>query len=232
MQKTDYIVASCKPWHQAGFESLSAEIDSNWLWVTSEDQLSAALETIQPRYIFFLHWNWFVPDVVFKNYECVCFHMTDLPYGRGGSPLQNLISAGHRETKLTALRMEQEMDAGPIYTNRSLSLTGRAEEIYKLAGELCFDIIRWMIVNEPKPAPQEGEPVLFRRRRPEQSVIPNSGDLESLFDHIRMLDAPSYPLAFMEHGEFRYEFSNACLTDEEITAQVKIKTIKPMKSRN
>ncbi len=25
------------------------------------------------------------------KFECVCFHMTDVPYGRGGSPLQNLI---------------------------------------------------------------------------------------------------------------------------------------------
>ena len=29
---------------------------------------------------------------IHENYKCIIFHMTDLPFGRGGSPLQNLIS--------------------------------------------------------------------------------------------------------------------------------------------
>jgi len=37
--------------------------------------------------------------------------MTDVPYGRGGSPLQNLIVRGHTETKLTALRCVRDLDA-------------------------------------------------------------------------------------------------------------------------
>ena len=56
--------------------------------------------------------------------------MTDLPYGRGGSPLQNLIIRGHKKTKISALRMVNELDAGPIYFKRSLSLNGNAQKIY------------------------------------------------------------------------------------------------------
>lgn len=32
------------------------------------------------------------------------FHMTNFPYGRGGSPLQNLMKRGHHTTTITALR--------------------------------------------------------------------------------------------------------------------------------
>jgi len=42
-----------------------------------------------------------------------------------------------------------------------------------------------------------------------------------------MLDAPSYPLAFIEHGEYRFEFANAALNGGEVTADVKIRKIKP-----
>ena len=225
MTNIDYIVASCKPWNKSGYQSLTEDIDANWYWVSTPEQLMECLETCQPRYVFFLHWNWFVPNAIWQKYECVCFHMTDVPFGRGGSPLQNLIVAGHKETKLTALRMVQEMDAGPVYTQQTLLLAGRAEAIYKQAGEISFDIIRWMAANEPTPTPQQGEPVLFKRRNPAQSLMPNSGDLEKMYDHIRMLDAPSYPLAFMENGEFRFEFSSAILVGDEISAEVKIRKI-------
>ena len=149
--------------------------------------------------------------------------MTDVPYGRGGSPLQNLIVAGHKSTKLAALRMVDEMDAGPVYAKRGMALDGRAEEIYIRAGKLSFEIIRWMIENKPTPEPQQGEVVHFRRRKPAQSEIPPSGRLEALYDHIRMLDAPSYPQAFIEHGNFRFEFSNAQLQGDEVVAQVVIR---------
>lgn len=222
-----YIVASCKPWNESNFNLLKSEIEADWRWVSTQEQLSQALLTCNPRYIFFLHWNWFVAGDIWKNHECICFHMTDVPYGRGGSPLQNLIVVGHKETKLSALRMVEEMDAGPVYTKRPLSLEGRAESIYRRAGALSFDIIRWLIANEPTPVPQQGEGITFKRRKPAQSILPAQGDLETVYDHIRMLDAPSYPLAFIEHGEFRLEFSNAVFKGDDVTADVKICKIKP-----
>lgn len=117
------------------------------------------------RYIFFLHWNWHVPVELWSRFECACFHMTDVPYGRGGSPLQNLIVAGHESTKLTALRMVEELDAGPVYAKRELSLDGRAEEIYIRAAKLSFEIIKWMIRNEPSPEAQQGDVGSFKRRK-------------------------------------------------------------------
>jgi methionyl-tRNA formyltransferase len=224
--RKSYIVASSKPWNEPNFNLLKSEIEADWRWVSTQEQLLQALSTCPPRYIFFLHWNWFVTDDIWKNHECVCFHMTDVPYGRGGSPLQNLIVAGHKETKLSALRMVEEMDAGPIYTKRPLSLQGRAESIYMRAGELSFDLIRWFVVNEPTPVPQQGEGTTFRRRKPAESILPAQGELETVYDHIRMLDAPSYPLAFVEHGAFRLEFSNAVFKDDDVTADVKISKIK------
>ena len=48
--------------------------------------------------------------------------MTDLPYGRGGSPLQNLIVRGHKETKISAIKVVKELDAGPVLSSLELML--------------------------------------------------------------------------------------------------------------
>jgi len=149
--------------------------------------------------------------------------MTDVPYGRGGSPLQNLIVRGHTETTLTALRMVKEVDAGPVYAKRPLSLEGTAHQIYLRAGEISFDIIKWIIANEPQPVVQQGKPEIFKRRTSEQNELPEKGTIKTLYDHVRMLDAPTYPHAFVNHGEFTIEFSNAEIDKEEMTATVRIR---------
>lgn len=156
-------------------------------------------------------------------HECICFHMTDLPYGRGGSPLQNLIVEGKKDTQVTALRMVEEMDAGPIYAKRPMSLEGRAEEIYLRASNLCWEMINWIINNEPVPQPQHGQATHFFRRKPQQSALPVRASFSQLYDFIRMLDAPSYPLAFIEHGDFLLEFSYPKLSEYGLEARVTIR---------
>ena len=218
----DVIFASCKPWHKPLFESLKSKFDLNWMYVSTPNELDCVISTANPKYIFFLHWNWLVPETIWMQHECVCFHMTDVPYGRGGSPLQNLILAGHKGTKLTALQMVREMDAGPVYTKRTLKLDGTAQEIYVRAGALSADIIQWMIENEPVPIEQVGEAVLFKRRKPEQSRLPETGSLLSTYDFIRMLDADGYPHAFIEHGELMLKFNKAKLENGRLIAEVEI----------
>ena len=80
-----------------------------------------------------------------------------------------------------------------------------------------------MISNEPVAAPQQGEVLSFRRRKSEQSVLPQEGDLHLVYDHIRMLDASTDPLAFVEHGNCRLEFSNAQFMEDEVIAKVVIR---------
>lgn len=217
-----YIIASCKDWHYNSFLKIKEKIPANWFWVEKPKELASLVDEAKPRYIFFIHWNWFVPEAIFKNYESVCFHMTDVPYGRGGSPLQNLILAGHSDTKLTALKMVEEMDAGPVYAKRTLSLAGRAQEIYENAGELSFHLIEWIIKNNPLPKEQEGAVTTFKRRQPEQSEIAKNFNPKKLYDFIRMLDAEGYPHAFIDYGNLKLELTNAKIEGEGISAQVNI----------
>jgi len=218
-----FIFASCKPWHRPMFERVSSKVDSQWFYVSNPEEMSIAIKTFNPRFIFFLHWSWIVPEEIWSKFECVCFHMTDLPYGRGGSPLQNLILAGHEQTMLTALRMVREVDAGPVYAKCLMKLDGSAEEIYVRAGELSIQLIEWMIKDHPKPTQQEGEVVLFKRRKPEQSILPNEGGLTNMYDFIRMLDAEGYPSAFIKHGPYVIRFRKSRIEGDCVIAEAEIK---------
>ncbi len=218
-----YLVVGCKSWNRRLFDDTLCLLPGQWHYIGAASELSHDLvDEIAPRYIFFLHWSWKVPDEIVDRYECVCFHMTDVPFGRGGSPLQNLIVRGQRETMLTALRMSKEFDAGPVYMKEPLSLEGGAEEIYLRAGRLSAKMIEHMIQHEAKPVPQRGTPVVFKRRKPEESEVKSAGSLEELYDFIRMLDAEGYPRAFLNHGGFRYELSRAALYEGRIVADVTI----------
>lgn len=197
-----------------------------WRFVSGRQELTADLvNRLSPRYVFFLHWSWKVPTDIVENYECVCFHMTDVPFGRGGTPLQNLILLGHRRTKLTAFRMVEALDAGPVYLKEDLSLDGSAEEIYRRVSQLSAEMIRRMIARQPTPVPQRGEPTVFKRRRPAESRIPPRLSPPKLYDFIRMLDAEGYPRAFLEAGGNRYVFSDASLQEGQVRAVVTIQPV-------
>jgi methionyl-tRNA formyltransferase len=223
---TVYLVAGTKSWHREAFDGyITRHFPGSWHYAGTPGELEA-LVGLEPRTIFFLHWSWLVPPEIVRTYECVCFHMTALPYGRGGSPLQNLLLRGHTETTLTAFRMDEGLDTGPIYCQRPLGLEGRAEHIYRRATYLSAQMIGHIIVEQPEPRPQEGEPVLFQRRRPEASRIrAGQHDLASLYDHVRMTDAEGYPLAWLDCAGFRFTFSQAVLTGGRITARVSIEEL-------
>jgi len=218
-----FVLAGSRPWSRQVYEAVRARVPADWRFVQRPEELAGiTAQTPAPRYVFFVHWSWRVAGEILRAAECVCFHMTDVPYGRGGSPLQNLIARGHRATTLTALRMEEPLDAGPVYLKEPLSLEGLAEEIYLRAGRLCADMIARIVKEEIVPTPQSGEPTVFPRRTPADSAIPARPDLLALFDFLRMLDADGYPRAFLVHEGFVYRFSRPALYDGRIMADVTI----------
>lgn len=222
------ILASNRRWNHGMVASLVMRTGCQFDLISDQQELTAErLASVNPRYVFFPHWSHRIDAGVFKQFECVIFHMTDLPYGRGGSPLQNLIVRGISETKISALRCVEEMDAGPIYLKKPLSLHGSAEEIYLRAAGVIEDMIVEILNKQPDPVPQEGEPTIFKRRKPEQSNLAGIATLEGAFDLIRMLDADGYPPAFLEIGPFKLEFTRASRKTDQVVSDVRITLANP-----
>jgi methionyl-tRNA formyltransferase len=219
-----YILLTPKTWHTTLFKELSAQKPEEWLHIVrKEDFTVEKLREVKPQYVFIPHWSYIIPKEIFENYTCIVFHMTDLPYGRGGSPLQNLIVRGFVETKISAIKVEEGLDTGPVYLKRDVGLHGTAEEIFIRMAKIIREMIERIIDEELHPVAQHGAEEVFKRRKPEDSNIAHLETLEQLYDYIRMLDCEGYPNAFAEIGNFRLEFTRASIKgDESIIADVRI----------
>ena len=86
-----------------------------------------------------------------------------------------------------------------------MGLHGSAEQIYRRAGALCWQMIQWIIEERPVPVRQEGDLVWFERRSPSQSELPDAKDINKLYDFIRMLMRQPIPqrMLIIVDGDFR-----------------------------
>ncbi len=220
------IIATIKEWNIVRARRLKEQYQGihEVLIVTQKEELTyEAVCQFAPDYILLPHWSYYIVPQITDQWECVVFHMTDLPYGRGGSPLQNLIVRGHKETKISAIKVTEVLDGGPIYMKKPLSLEGSAHEIFERCADIIFEeMIPCFLKEKIIPIPQEGEPVLFRRRKSQEGELLPEMSLETFYDYIRMLDAEGYPRAFLDYGPYRLCFEAAQLAEDGSTLEAKV----------
>ena len=223
------LIATIKDWNINNFYEFKKKFEDKYnlyLITNKDDLIYQNVKELNPKYIFFPHWSWLIPNEIYENYECILFHMTDLPYGRGGSPLQNLITNKIYNTKITAIKVSKELDEGDIYLKEDFDISkGSAKEIYENASNLIFKkLIPNIIKKNIVPKKQEGDIVLFKRRTPEQSNIKTLNDISinNLYDFIRMLDAPSYPKAYIELDNLKIELFEVIIKDGKLEGRFEV----------
>ena len=90
------------------------------------------------------------------------------------------------------------------------------------AAELTKEMIIQIVKEKSQLHKQQGEPVVFQRRKPSEGDIGKLESLSKVFDYIRMLDADTYPPAFLDKNNLHIEFTRASLKDGHILADAKI----------
>ena len=178
------------------------------------------------KYIFFPHWSYKIPKIIYKNFECIIFHTGNLPNHRGGSPIQNLIIRGFKHSYLNALKAESKLDAGPIYIKKKISLAGSVDEIFLRISKKILIIIKYIIQNKPKPKKQKGKATYFKRLDRNSSMIDTKiSSIEKLYDKIRMLDGKNYTNANLNINNFNLSFKKATKHTNKIYVSCVIKKI-------
>tara|TARA_Y200000002_G_C22578821_1_gene619920 strand:+ start:298 stop:972 length:675 start_codon:yes stop_codon:yes gene_type:complete len=219
-RKTYNVIATTKPWD---FHYYKKKLGKNWLIVNTNIKLKKVLKKSINK-IFFVHWSKIISSDILKNFCCIAFHMTDLPYGRGGSPLQNLILAGKKTTKITAFKMTDKIDAGPIYLKKKLKLEGRAVEIFDNAKIITLKMIKEINTKKITPKKQIPSKIMFKRLTKKDNYL-NFNEIKTInkfYDKIRMVDAPTYPNAYFKNGKFTFHFFNVKKNRNIIYCSVKI----------
>jgi len=215
MKKT-IVIATIHPWNIAACRRWKAPRGYRKVLITGKSALTYdRLKKLNPRYVFFPHWSWIIPQDIYGNFECVVFHMTDLPFGRGGSPMQNLIVRGIYKTKVSAIRVEAGLDTGPVYLKKPFDVSqGSAERLFGILAGIVCRMMTQVVVRKLRPRAQRGAAVEFRRRKLKESALPAGLTGRKLYDFIRMLDAPGYPNAFVDTGAGHIRLRKAALNKD------------------
>ena len=214
-----FIIITKKKWDSNNFKKLNKNI------LVLDKVNLIKIKKIDPKIIFFIHWSKFVSKSIFEKYLCIQFHSSNLPVGRGGSPIQNQILLNIKNTKISAFKVSKKLDSGPICLQDNLSLQGNALDILKRMETKSIQMIK-KIIKEKNLVfkKQKGKPSFFKRRRPSESKINvnKTRTINKLYDFLRMLDAPDYPNAFIELNKFKFTFNDIKINKDEIDAKVEI----------
>lgn len=142
-----------------------------------------------------------------RNRWTLVVHESDLPKGRGWSPLTWLVLEGAHRIPVTLLEAHDEVDAGDIYLQRWIELEGTElnAELKQAQGEATIALVREFAERHAElgPTPQRGEATWYARRRPKDSELDPHKSLAEQFELLRVVDNERYP-AFFTHRGRRY----------------------------
>lgn len=150
------------------------------------------------------------------NKHNLVVHESDLPKGKGWSPLTWQVLEGKDEIPVTLFEAVEQVDAGPIYGQEMLRLKGTEllPELKHLQGEATIKLILDFIEKYPNVTgrKQEGEATFYKKRSPKDSELDARKSLEEQFNLLRVCDNERYPAYFMHKGrKFKlkvYEYEN------------------------
>ena len=217
------VIACSKKWFLINKQTLNLMKKKNVFFIKDKNKLTLKkLKKIKPTKIFFPHWSFKVPDEIIKNYECICFHTAPLPFGRGGSPIQNLILRGFLTSPVCALKMTDTIDGGPIYLKRNVSLKGNLSEIFNRISNVINTMIKHLIKKKVIPKKQRGKIYYFERLNYKEGLLKQDLSLSKIYDKIRMLDSDQYPKAFIDLKNIKIELTNASFKKGIIKCDAKI----------
>lgn len=141
-----------------------------------------------------------------KYRRAVVIHESDLPQGRGWSPLAWQVLEGRNAFTVSLIDCGDPVDSGAILTQRQFSLEGHelSDEINRARDKVRLELMDFARDNPSFPArPQEGEVTRYPRRCPQDSQLDPDSSIAAQFELLRICDQ-RFP-AFFELRGHRYE---------------------------
>ena len=144
-------------------------------------------------------------DYLLRNKNNIVVHASDLPSGKGFSPLQWQILENKDKIVLTLFEVDEAVDSGPYYFKDNVTFFGY--ELYDEMREILGDKIVEMCViySESKdklaPIEQEGIESFYKKRNFNDDEININLTIAEQFNLIRIADFENYPLWFNYLGK-------------------------------
>lgn len=149
-------------------------------------------------------------DVRDKNKHSLVVHSSDLPKGKGWSPLTWQVLEGKNKITNTLFEAQDKVDAGDIYAQNVIELNGDEllEDLHCLQGEsinrLVLEFIQ-KVKNLNGTAlvgkKQVGEESFYPKRTSADSELDVNKSLKDQFNLLRIVDNEKYPAFFNLAGK-------------------------------
>jgi UDP-2,4-diacetamido-2,4,6-trideoxy-beta-L-altropyranose hydrolase len=136
-------------------------------------------------------------------------HESDLPRGKGWSPLTWQILEGKNSIPVTLFEATEKVDSGVIYAQEWMEFEGHEllDELREVQAKLTIKLCKQFAENYPqildKARKQAGEGNFYRRRREADSELDCMQSIGAQFDKLRVVDNHRYP-AFFVYRNHRY----------------------------
>ena len=151
-------------------------------------------------YVFVLGYTKILPkSFIERNKLVMIIHESNLPKGKGLSPLQWQILLNKNIIKINLLKLEAEVDSGNIILTNDLKLNGSElyDEIRKKQAEATFQLIDKFLnqkINRFKK--QKGMETFFRKRTAVDSRVDIKQSLKKSFNLLRICNNEKWPAFF------------------------------------
>ena len=148
-------------------------------------------------------------EVLDKHKNNLVIHESNLPKGKGMSPMTWQILEGKNEISITLFEMQKKLDSGNIYLQDIIEFSGLelVSEIRDKQAEYTFNLCKKFLDNYPKILEswkaQEGVESFYKVRKPEDSQLDFNKTIAEQFNLLRVVDNDKYP-AFFEHQGEKY----------------------------
>ncbi|MFT4848994.1 MAG: methionyl-tRNA formyltransferase [Parvicella sp.] len=129
-------------------------------------------------------------------------HESDLPKGKGWSPVSWQILEGRKKIPITLFEAARSVDSGVIYLKEYIYLDGTEllSKIKQMQGIATQNIILKFLEQMPVGLEQEGDSTFYPRRTDKDSELDISKSLDDQFNLLRICDNERYPAFFRKNG--------------------------------
>ena len=131
-------------------------------------------------------------------------HESDLPQGKGWSPLTWQVLEGKNKIPVTLFEAGQKVDSGKIYAQDFILLEGHEliDEIREKQGIITNNLILNFVNGLPKVKSykQVGQETYYPKRTPKNSELNINKSILEQFNLLRVVDNERYPSFFYKDG--------------------------------
>lgn len=143
-------------------------------------------------------------DFLSRNKMVMIIHESELPKGKGFSPIQWQILEGKNEMKVCLINAAEKVDSGEILETEKLILDGSElyEEIRESQARVSFKLIRKFLKKFPNNSKclQIGNSTYYRKRTNKDSELNINNSIKDNFPKLRIGNNEEWPSFFKLNG--------------------------------